>query len=560
LLFVGACATEGGTETTAGDGATTTSGGTETTATPGSGGTVRIGTAGSPADLNPGVGVLAEDYTLYDLMYDSPISIDFEGAFIPELASDWSVSDDGLTWTMTIREGVTFHDGSPLTAEDVAYSISLYRDTADFPFLPTYASHFVTVEAPDAATVVLTTEAPLAAFEAQMVGMYVLPRAIWEAVDDPATFTNDEMIGSGPFKLAEYSQDEFVRLVANPDYWGGAPNIGEVIFQTYSNSDARVQALVNGDVDMITEFPATAIAALRNAENVTVADGNYFGGRLADIFFNMIDPANCPTEEGGVCTGHPALRDVAVRQALAHAVDKQQLIDQVLLGLGEPGLGLVPSALGDWFASELLAEDYAFDLDLAAQMLEEAGYADTDGDGIRECPTEECGPTGDLTFRLNYPTDNDEHPRVADTLSGWWGEIGVAVQIQGLDPDTLTSVCCPTFDYDVMMWSWTSGTDPDLLDVLNCDSIPSGYSETGHCDPEYDALQQAQAIETDSAARRDMIVELQRMALEKVAYIIPWYYPRIQAYRTDRFTGWPDQFPILSLEDPLSLTAISPAG
>ena len=560
LMVVGACGTQGETETTAGDGATTTTGGgTETTAAPAGGSTVRIGYAGAPADFNPGVGVLAEDYIFYDLTYDTPIGLDFEGNFIPELATDWSVSADGLTWTMTIRDGVTFHDGSPLTAADVAYSISLYRDTADFPFLPTYASHFVTVEAPDPTTVVLTTEAPLAAFEAQMVPMYVLPSAIWEGVD-AATFTNEEMIGSGPFKLAEHSQDEFVRLEANQDYWNGAPNVGEVIFQTYTNSDARVQALINGDIDMITEFPATAIPSLRNTANVAVADGNYPGGRLADIMFDMIDPANCPTAEGGVCTGHPALRDVTVRQALAHAVDKQQLIDQVLLGLGEPGLGLVPTSLGNWFASELVPEDYAFDLDLAAQMLEDAGYVDTDGDGIRECPTDECGPTGDLTFRLNYPTDNDEHPRVADTLSGWWGEIGVAVQIQGLDSDTLTSVCCPTFDYDVILWSWNSGIDPDLLDVLNCDSIPSGYSETGHCDPEYDALQQAQAIETDPAARREMIVELQRMALEQVPYIIPWYYPRIQAYRTDRFTGWPDQSPILQLEDPLSLTVISPAG
>jgi peptide/nickel transport system substrate-binding protein len=390
--------------------------------------------------------------------------------------------------------------------------------------------------------------------------MFVLPRHIWEAVEDVTTFTNDEMIGSGPFKLAEYVQDEFVRLEANGDYWDGAPNVDEVIFQTIDNADARVQALINGELDAITEFPVTAIPTLQNTENVEVVDGLEFGGRFADIIFNLVDPANCPPDDG-VCSGHPALRDVQVRRALAHAVDKQQLIDTLLLGLGQPGLGIVPNSLGTWFADELLAEDYEFNLDSAAQMLEEAGYVDTDGDGIRECPTADCGPTGDLTFRLNYPTDNDEHPRVSDTLSDWWGEIGVAVQIQGLDSDALTSVCCPTFDFDVILWSWSSDSDPEgLLSVLLCSEIPNGYSETGYCNPTYDELYAQQEVETDPAARREIIVDMQRITLEDVPYIIPWYYPKIQAYRTDTFTGWLVDSPIIALEDPSSLNVIQATG
>jgi peptide/nickel transport system substrate-binding protein len=549
-ILSAACGPGGGETTT-----TPTTGGT-----PQSGGTVRIGYAGAPDDLNPGLGVLAEDYIMYNLIYDSVLSVDLEGNTQPEVATAWTVSDDGLTWTLTIRDDITFHDGTPLTAEDVLYSLTLYRDTADFPFLPFYLESFTTIEAPDATTITLTSESPVAAFEYRFYGMFVLPRHIWEEVDDVVSFTNDEMIGSGPFKLAEYSQGEFVRLDANADYWGGAPNVNEVIFQTYDNADARVQALINGELDAITEFPATAISALQGSENVEVVDGLEFGGRFADIIFNMTDPANCPPEDG-VCSGHPALRDLAVRQALAHAVDKQQLIDTLLLGLGEPGLGLVPPALGDWFADELVAEDYEFNLDTAAQMLEDAGYVDTDGDGIRECPTADCGPTGDLTFRLNYPTDNDEHPRVSDTLSGWWSDIGVALQIQALDTDALTAVCCPGFDFDVMLWSWTSDTDPEgLLGILLCSEIPTGNSETGYCNPAYDELFDQQAVETDPAARREIIVEMQRITLEDVPYIIPWYYPKIQAYRTDTFTGWPVDSPIIALEDPSSLTVIQAAG
>jgi peptide/nickel transport system substrate-binding protein len=577
LATVAACATPGiVTTTTGGEGTTTTEGGaTTSTPTTGAGGTVRIGYGGAPANLNPGLGVLVEDYILYNLIYDSLLNIDLEGNFQPEIATEWSVSDDGLTWTLKLRDDVVFHDGEPLTAEDVVFSLTLYRDTAAFDLLPSYLGPWIDdpetpevaeIVAVDDTTVTLTSEAPVAAFEYRMPAMFVLPKHIWESVD-PATFPNEEMIGSGPFTLTEYAQDEFFRLGSNPDYWAGAPPVDGLIFQTFSNPDARVQALINGELDAITEFPATAIPALRNAANVEVADGLEFGGRFADIFFNMVDPANCPPEDaeadfsGGICSGHPALRDVNVRRALAQATDKQQILDTVLLGLGEPGLGLVPPALGDWFASELVPEDYAFDLAAAAQMLEDAGYVDQDGDGIRECPTDDCGPTGDLTFRMNYPTDNDEHPRVSDLLSGWWGEIGVNVEIQGLDSDALTSICCPTFDFDVILWSWTSDTDPEgLLGVMLCSEIPTGFSETGYCNPTYDDLYDQQTVETDSAARREIVVEMQRIALEDVPYIIPFYYPKIQAFRTDTFTGWQTGFPIIALEDPSSLAILQAAG
>lgn len=548
--------TTGGTETT-GDG------GGDTTAPPsGEGATVRIGWGGSPADLNPGNGVLSEDYTLYELIYDTPVSLDLDGNYVPDLATDWSVSDDGLTWTMTLRDDAVFHDGTPLTAEDVVFTAELYQNTADFPFLPSYVDAFTSFEAPDPTTVVFTTEEPIGNFEARMVFLYVLPKHIWEAEADPVAFANEEMIGSGSFKLAEYRQGEFVRLEANADYWGGAPNVGAAVFQTFENPDARVQALINGDVDMITEFPNTAIPTLQGNPDITVVQGDPLAPSLSDIFFNIVAPENCPTEEGGVCSGHPALSDLAVRRAMAHGVDKQQLIDVALLGLGRPGLGLVPSGLGDWYASELESEDYAFDLAEGNRLLEEAGYADTDDDGIRECPDgAECGPTGDLTFRVNYPTDSDTAPRVTELVQGWWNELGIQTEIQGLDPDTLTSVCCPTFDYDVIFWGWGSDPDPSfLLSVLLTDEIPTGFSETGYSNPTYDELFAQQASETDTAARREIIVEMQRIALEDVPYIIPWYDQAVQAYRNDTFTGWQDAATKVALEDPTSLNVIAPAG
>jgi peptide/nickel transport system substrate-binding protein len=519
------------------------------------GGTVRIGVGGYPDSLNPGNGVLAEAYTMYELVYDTPIAVTSAGEYVPELASDWSVSDDGLTWTMTIVDGATFHDGEPLTAEDVAYSVALYRDTEDFPFLSSYGAPFVEVEATDEQTVVLTTEEPLVTFESYMAFIYVLPEHIWAEVDDPVAFENEEMIGSGPFSFVEASQGEFVELAGNADHWSTPPNVDGVIFQTISNADARVTALTTGEVDAINEFPATAVATLQNAENVNVHIADIAaGGAFRDVFFNITDEENCP--EDGVCSGHPALKDVEVRRALATAVDKQQIIDVATLGTASPGLSLVPPGLGDFYASEV--EDYPFDPAAANAMLDDAGYEDSDGDGVREClPDQDCET---LTFRFNYADDIDTAPREAELLQGMWAEIGVAIEIQGLDPDALTSVCCPTFDYDIMLWGWGSDPDPAfLLGVGLCSEIPTGFSETGYCNPDYDALYDEQAVAQDVDERIEIIHEMQRILVEDVPYIIPYYQNSIQAWRTDTFTGWIDEDPTLGLEDPSSLVNLRPA-
>jgi peptide/nickel transport system substrate-binding protein len=555
-LVLAACAQE---QVTPSPGATQTGEPTEGPTDDGgaTGGTVRIGIGGSADSLNPGNGVLSEAYTLYELVYNTPIGITADGEYVPELATDWSVSEDELTWTMTIVEGATFHDGQPLTAEDIAFSIELYKATDGFPFLPSYAYYFDTVEAVDETTLVLTTEEPIGNFEANMVFMYVVPKHIWEPLEDPVDFDNADMIGSGPFKLTSFTRNESVQLAANTDYWGTPPNIDGILFRTIGNADARVTALTTGELDAITEFPATAIPALQNAANVNVHIADIgAGGTLRDIFFNLVDDETCP-EDDGVCTGHPALRDLAVRQALAMATDKQQIIDVATLGTASPGLSLVPPGLGEFYADDVA--DWAYDVAAANELLDDAGYVDSNGDGVRECLADQDCET--LTFRFNYPDDIDTAPREAELLAGMWSEIGVRIQIQGLDSDALTSVCCPSFDFDIILWGWGSDPDPGfLLGVTLCDEIASGFSETGYCNPDYDELYYAQGVETDPATRVGIVREMQRILVEDVPYIIPYYTQSIQAWRTDTFVGWPEDDPTLGIEDPSSLVNLRPAN
>lgn len=517
-------------------------------------GTVRIGWAGSPDTLNPGTAVLEEGYILFELVYNSMFELQLDGSWKPDLAESWEVSEDGTVWTFKIHQGLKFHDGEPLTAKDVAFSYNLYQAHEDFPYLNSYTVYFASVEATDDYTVVVTLTEPIPNMEAQLWLLYILPEHIWSQYSDTAAeYENPEMIGSGPFKLVEYKQNEFVRLAAVKDHPLTPPKIDEVIFQTFGNPDALVQALVTDQVDLIREMPNTAVPTLRNTENVALVSGAPLSPNVRDIIFNQIDPENCPPEDG-ICSGHPALRDRNVRLALAYATDKQNIIDVALLGLGTPGLTLIPDGLGPWYNDTL--QDYEFDIAKANQILDDAGYLDTDGDGVREMP--DGGQP--LDFRLYWPSDTVPAPRIAELLGATWSQIGVKTQPQAFDPDALTTACCPAFDFDIMIWGWVSDPDPNLLlGVMLTDEIPTGSSETGYSNPEYDQLYAQQAVELNFEKRRDIVWEMQRIVHDDVVYVVPYYDQVVQAYRTDRFQGWLTDAPKLALDDVSSLVVVEPA-
>ena len=139
--------------------------------------TLRVGWAGSPDSLNPGVAVLSEAYAVFELVYNTMFTLNLDGSFSPELAQDVTVSDDGLVWTFKIKPNVTFHDGEPLTAQDVAFTYNLNLTREDYPYLHAYTTHFESVEAPDDETVVITLDEPIPNIEAQLVFQYIPARA-----------------------------------------------------------------------------------------------------------------------------------------------------------------------------------------------------------------------------------------------------------------------------------------------------------------------------------------------------------------------------------------------
>lgn len=424
-------------------------------------------------------------------------------------------------------------------------------------YIASYTSYMESITAPDDTTVVIRLNAAIPNIESQLVFQYVLPAHVWQAHADGAAaveFENEALIGSGPFKLLEYKQGEFVRLGANKQHFSRPPKVDEVIFQTFANPDALVQAISTGQVDMITELPNTAAEKLGQTANVKVVSAAPFAPAVSDIIFNQSTSESCPSKSA--CTGNVALQDRQVRLALAHATNKQQLIDVVLLGKGTPGLTLIPNGLGMWFNDSL--KDYEYNPAKANKILDDAGYFSYAG-GMR-CAVPDCPlDSTNMNFRMYWPSDSVDAPRMAELLAGMWKEIGVGLQPQAIDPDALTALCCPAFDFDIMLWGWGSDPDPNLLlNVMRTESIATGSSETGYSNARYDALYDQQVVELDLQKRKDLVWEMQRQVHEDVVYIIPYYDMQVQALRTDRFSGWILDQPKLDLSDVSSLVNITP--
>ncbi len=247
---------------------------------------------------------------------------------------------------------------------------------------------------------------------------------------------------------------------------------------------------------------------------------------------------------------NPALDDPQVRLALATAINKKDLVEIVLQGLGSPGVTIVPPTLGGGFWQSPI-EDHAFDLQKANEILEAAGYT-LGSDGVRS--------KGDLRleFRLQYPSDNPLYPRVADLMTDWYKQIGVKTTPESVDPDSLVAATTPTGDYDLVLWGWGPDPDPDfILSVMTTDQfVDGGWSDSGYMNPEYDQLYLDQQVTVDKNERQKIVWRMQEMVFNDLPYVVLWYEDILQAYRSDRFTGFVES--PLGIQISLSLVNVAP--
>jgi len=459
---------------------------------------------------------------IWRLIYDSIVETAEMGIYRPGIAEEWSVSDDGLTWTFKIREGMTFHDGTPLTAEEVAWSlnwmINVGNDSLSYLWW-----NFEEVVALDETTLQITTGTPVGNMEYLLFWAFIVPESAWgqfDNYDDMSAFSGVEaMVGSGPFMVTDFVPDEYLIMEANADYWEGTPAIDKLIYQQYATEDAMVQALLAGEVDVVELVPGTAVPTLLTEDDIKVEVMQ--GHALDTLAINSHEDGTQPE----------SLNDPIVRQAIEYAIDRQKLIEVAYLGYADPGKTMIAPSLTEWHNTEI---DYiSFDLEEANRILDEAGYMDSDGDGIRE-----WSDGSPLEYRL-MATEGATYARMLEIISDGLAQAGISAPPTLLDFDSQAALAYD-FDFDMNMWYWGMDIDPDFgMVIFKCSEREGwGWNPNGYCDEHFEELYVAQATETDFEARRDVVWEAQEQIYNDRPWIVLVYPKNISAYRSDRFTGF----------------------
>ncbi len=491
--------------------------------------TLTVGLMQNLSSPNVTAGYLVSDYELWNLQYATLTDKDAELETVPGLAESWEASDDGLTYTYTLSEGLQWSDGEPLTADDVAWTINTSRDQEWFNHYSVTANLDAVVI--DDRTIEVTSSVPDPKLPA--LDVYVLPRHVWEeqAGDDISTYEALDGVGSGPFTLQEWRSGQDWTLVANPNFHGGELEVDRVVFRVFTNAAAMVAALQSGEIDAAHSVPASSFEALEDDPDIEAVPGNQ--GTFSELAMNG--------GAGGIGDGHPALLDLDVRHAIHHAIDKSVLLDRVSLGLGEMGTTIRPTPDPVW-RPDLGDRLLGFDPDRARELLDDAGYVDTDGDGVREMP----GGGDPLNFRYFERSESDTAGPIREFITGWLDDIGIATTIEVFDDNQLYERQIAG-EYDLFVWGWSGFADPDtLLSYFTCDQVTydveaDGYNDANWCDEEYDALYERQKVELDRDNRIEIVHEMLEIFYERGTYVVLLEEPDLQAYRTDRFEGWERQ-------------------
>ena len=366
--------------------------------------TFTVGLTNDVRTFNPLTAIEAPEYETMGVIYDLLLNFDKDTLEpVPGIATEWSQSEDGLTWTFEIREGVTWQDGEPLTAHDVAFTYNYILDNG-FSSLSNYLPFTDSITAPNDTTLIWKTTKPTSAPVAPPY-IYIMPEHIWGSLskDEAKHFKNfPDTVGSGPFRLVEWERGDFWRLEANKDYWNGAPDIDDLVYRVFNNEEAMVNALKNGEIDFALGLGVDLFESLMGVEGVTTHNAG--ASNFTQLSFNMCGEQEFCKKNPPV--RHPALADPQVRLAVVTAIDRQALVDRVLRGYGSAGSTvLLPKSPYHWEPDA--EEAITFSIEEANRILDEAGYEDTDGDGVREMP----GGGEPLEFRFIVRTEDSDSPK-----------------------------------------------------------------------------------------------------------------------------------------------------
>jgi peptide/nickel transport system substrate-binding protein len=498
------------------------------------GGVLHIGTTYPIDSMNPFVAQSDYSYAVYEYVYPQLVQYDANLGIVPDFARSWSTSDGGRTWTFRTVPHARWSDGKPLTAADVAWTINEVMKYKNGPAgqWAGLLEHMIGASAPNPTTVVIKYSTAVANVLEQMQGMSVLPKQVWapyftgngakiKTYPNTPPANGKPMVSGGPFELVQYKANQYALFKQNPNWWGPKPKIQGFGLQFYSNADAMVQALKDGQVDFIGEYtPPTAVKALKQAGFAVTTTPSL----SMKTFIINTNPHK---------TTHRELLDPRVREAIEYATDRSQIIKTAWLGLAQPGSTIIAPADGTWHDANIKV--LPFDIAKANQLLDAAGFK-RGSNGVRIAdghpmsynvifPPDERG-TGDRTFQI-MQTD--------------LAKIGISISQQNMDDSaTFNAISAPNSKYqtfDMAMWDWVPPVDPDfMLSVLTCAQLGNN-SDSGYCNPAYDTMYARQSTLIAASARRSLIWKMQQYIYDAKPYIILDYPDIIEAHST-KWTGF----------------------
>ena len=447
------------------------------------GGVYRIATISEPLTFNLAVANDASSSGVLGLLFEGLTETSWLTDEVePLLAESWEHSEDGLTWIFRLREDVTWHDGEPFTASDVEFTFNriIYnpeipassRPTFNFRYLDDTIGEWVespmTVRAVDNYTVECVLPVPFAPFLRAM-GTSIYPKHILEKYVEDGSFATtwdintepSEIVGTGPFTIESYLPGEQVVMARNPNYWlqddagNTLPYLDEMIYDLVPDFDAELARFLSGDSDShgVLGEELAELEPLQEEGNFTIfRQGPAFGTTF--VSFNM-NPGNNPE------TGQPYVAPEKLewfsnrdfRRAIAHVVDKDTIIDEVQEGLGYPQWSSISPAAGDFHNPDVREYDYS--IDRANEILDDLGWTDSDGDGVRE-----DGSGNRIEFTLVTNTGNTVRQRVGEVIQQGMTDIGLGVEYELVEFGELVSQLTATYDWETILVGFTGGTEP----------------------------------------------------------------------------------------------------
>jgi peptide/nickel transport system substrate-binding protein len=440
-------------------------------------------------------------YAINQNLFNRLVKLDASKQIIPDLAEKWDFSSDGKVITFTLVKNAKWHDGKPVTSADVKYTFD-YIKSDPTTFFNGQMENVEAVEAPDDYTVVFKMKEPNVAMIGYLgwYGTFIMPKHIfdngqtWD--ENPAAMNP---IGSGPFKFGEFKQGEKIVIVANPDYFGGAPKVSQVVFRIIPDDSTAVQALINGEIDVLEGVPSTEVENLKKNQNVRLALNEY-PSPMYMVFNFKYEP----------------LQDPALRKAIATAINKQEISDKIFLGIQKPEYNMYPSLI-NW-ASNSEQTSPKHNTAAARKILEDAGYQlDSDGFYVR-------GLTLDIFEGWGYPESGQ-------IIQSNLKDAGIEVKLNVMEFNAWNEKVFINRNFILEIQGGFQGPDPAALGSrLSTNGV---MNQGSYSNPKVDALFEEGNRIGDKTQRAKIYKDIQAMLAEDLPIVPIVMYSAFDANRSN---------------------------